>query len=165
MEYLSGNSGGMSTLSNKYDIPNSTLRNWIYKYDDLGSEWLNKKLYNNKYSGEFKLSVIQYRQINECSYREAAEVFNLPNDGMVANWNKIYLEKGLSGLENKQGRPRKDMTNKNNNPNNIPLTETEREELIRLREENRLLKMKEIYEKKLSALLLTKDIEARKKPK
>ncbi|MCI7238589.1 MAG: hypothetical protein SOU08_01920 [Anaerococcus sp.] len=31
--------------------------------------------------------------------------------------------------------------------NNIPINESEREELIRLREENRLLKMKIIYEK------------------
>lgn len=41
--------------------------------------------------------------------------------------------------------------------------ETEREELIRLREENRLLRMKIIYEKKLQALLLEEEAEARKR--
>ncbi|WP_210727931.1 hypothetical protein [Facklamia miroungae] len=44
-----------------------------------------------------------------------------------------------------------------------PLNESEREELIRLREENRLLKMKVLYEKKLSALLLEEEAEARKR--
>ena len=42
-------------------------------------------------------------------------------------------------------------------------SQNEREELIRLREENRLLKMKIIYEKKLQALLLEEEAEARKR--
>ena len=56
------------------------------------------------------------------------------------------------------------MTKSNKNSKlNIPIIETEREELIRLREENRLLKMKIIYEKKLQALLLEEEAEARRK--
>ena len=56
------------------------------------------------------------------------------------------------------------MTKSNKNSKlNIPISETEREELIRLREENRLLKMKINYEKKLQALLLEEETEARKR--
>ena len=47
--------------------------------------------------------------------------------------------------------------------NNTPINENGREELIRLMEENRLLKMKIIYEKKLQALLLEEEAEARKR--
>ena len=75
-----------------------------------------------------------------------------------------YQERGLSGLEDKRGKPRKDMTKINKKSKlNTPINETEREELIRLREENRLLKMKIIYEKKLQALLLEEEAEAREK--
>ena len=46
---------------------------------------------------------------------------------------------------------------------NTPIKESEKEELIRLREENRLLKMKIAYEKKLQALLLEEEAKARKR--
>ena len=45
------------------------------------------------------------------------------------------------------------------------LNESEREELIRLREENEYLKMKILFEKKFQALLLEEEAEARKKRK
>lgn len=140
------------------------MRNWINKYNSGGFENLSKKLKYNKYTSEFKLSVIQYRQMNNTSLRETAEHFNLANGSMVYSWEKAYQQRGLSGLEVSRGRPRKDMSKSNNKlNNNTPINESEREELIRLREENRLLKMKIIYEKKLQALLLEEEAEARKK--
>ena len=163
-EYLSGESGGREMVAKKYDIPDGTLRNWINKYNSGGFKNLSKKLKYNKYTSEFKLSVIQYRQINNTSLRETAEHFNLANGSMVYSWEKAYQQRGLSGLEVKRGRPRKDMIKANEKSKiNTPINESEREELIRLREENRLLKMKIIYEKKLQALLLEEEAEARKK--
>ena len=164
MEYLSGKTGGLEIIAKKYNIPNSTLEHWLNKYKVGGFDNLDKKLKNDKYTSEFKISVIQYRQINNTSLRETAEHFNLSNESTVYRWEKNYQERGLSGLEDNRGRPKKDMkkTNENSKLNN-PITETEREELIRLREENRLLKMKIIYEKKLQALLLEEEAEARKR--
>ena len=163
-EYLSGKSGGREKVAKKYDIPNGTLRNWVDKYESGGFNYLSKKLKNNKFTSEFKLSVIQYRQINNTSLRETAEHFNLVNGSMVYRWEKAYRERGLSGLEDNRGRPKKDMTKSNKMSKlNTPINESEREELIRLREENRLLKMKIVYEKKLQALLLEEEAEARKK--
>ena len=164
LEYLSGQTGGQPAVANKYNIPDSTLENWINKYNSGGFDNLSKKLNNNKYTSEFKLSVIQYRQINNTSLRETVEHFDLVNESMVCRWEKTYQEHGLSGLEDKRERPKKDMTKTNNKSKlNTPINETEKEELIRLREENRLLKMKIIYEKKLRALLLEEEAEARKK--
>ena len=164
LEYLSGESGGREMVAKKYDIPDGTLKNWIEKYKFGGFDNLSKKLKNNNYTSEFKLSVIQYRQINNTTLRETAEHFNIVNASMVYRWEKVYLEHGLSGLEDKRGRPKKDMTKSNKKFKlNTPIKETEREELIRLREENRLLKMKIIYEKKLQALLLEEEAEARKR--
>lgn len=163
-EYLSGKTGGRNMIAQKYNIPDSTLRNWINWYEASGIDGLNKKISNKTYTGEFKLSVIQYRKINEISLREAADKFGLTNASMISSWEKAYRERGFHGLNSRKGRPPKDM-NKNKITVNKPLNETEREELIRLREENRLLKMKEAYEKKLSALLLEEDLKARKKQK
>ena len=113
MEYLSGESGGCRSVAKKYDIPKDTLREWINKYNSGGFDNLSKKLKNNKYTSEFKLSVIQYRQINNTSLRETAEHFNLVNGSMVYRWEKAYQKHGLSGLEDNRGRPKKDMTKSN----------------------------------------------------
>ena len=155
LEYLSGEIGGARKVADKYNIPKSTLELWINQYKFGGFDNLTKKLKNNKFTSEFNLSVIQYRKINNTSLRETAEHFNLVNGSMVYRWEKAYQQRGLSGLEDNRGRPKKEMTKSNKNSKlNIPISESEREELIRLREENRLLKMKIIYEKKLQALLL-----------
>ena len=143
MEYLSGNSGGLKSISKIYSIPKSTLELWINQYKYKGVDSLSKKSKNNKFTSEFKLSVIQYRQINNTSLKETAERFNLVNGSMVYRLDKAYQEHSLSGLEDKRGRPKKDMTKSNKKSKlNTPINESEREELIRLREENRLLKMK-----------------------
>ncbi|WP_394019485.1 transposase [Anaerococcus cruorum] len=62
LEYFSGQTGGQAAIANKYNISDSTLENWINKYNSGEFDNLNKKLNNNKYTSEFKLSVIQYRQ-------------------------------------------------------------------------------------------------------
>ena len=58
MEYLSEESGGRLMVAKKYDKPEGTLQNWINKYQ----------------SGEFKLSLIQYRQINDISYTDKPRI-------------------------------------------------------------------------------------------
>ena len=164
LEYLSGQFGGQEMVAKKYDIPCATLKNWIYKYNSGGFDNLSKKSKKDKSTSEFKLSVIQYRQMNNLSYRETADYFNISNGSVIYNWEKAYQKCGLSGLENNIGRPRKNMSKSNKKSKlNSLVNESEREELIRLREENRLLRMKIIYEKKLQALLLEEEIEARKR--
>ena len=166
MEYLSGESGGSPMVAKKYGIPESSLQNWIIKYQSGGFDNLSKKQNKDKFTSEFKLSVIQYRQINNISFRQTAEHFNISNKSIICNRERAYRQRGLSGLEDNRGRPRKNMTKLNKKSKlNTPINESEREELIRLREENRLLKMKIIYEKKLQALLLEEEAEARKKQK
>lgn len=164
LEYLSGQFGGQEMVAKKYDIPYGTLKNWIHKYNSGGFDNLSKKIKKDKFTSKFKLSVIQYRQINNLSYREAADYFNISNGSVICNWERAYQQRGLSGLENNRGRPRKNMSKSNKKSKlNSPINESEREELIRLREENRLLRMKIIYEKKLQALLLEEEAEARKR--
>lgn len=166
MEYLSGKTGGREIIAKRYNIPDSTLENWLNKYNAGGFDNLDKKLKNDKYTSEFKLSVIQYRQINNTSLRETAEHFNIVNGSTVYRWEKNYQERGLSGLEDNRGRPKKDMYKADKkDKNQKPIDESEREELIRLREENKYLKMQILFEKKFQALLLKEEAEARRKQK
>ena len=76
------------------------------------------------------------------------------SDGQLNNWVNKYKNFGYNSLEiKKRGRPSK-MKEKNENTNidPKPLNESEREELIRLREEVRYLKTERAVEKKLDAL-------------
>lgn len=164
LEYLSGELGGRPMVAKKYNIPDSTLKNWINKYNSGGFDNLSKKLNNNKYTSEFKLSVIQYRQINNTSYRETAEHFDISNGSVICNWERAYQERGLSGLKDNRGRPKKNMSKADKKAKNEkPIKESEREELNKLREENKYLKMQILFEKKFQALLLEEEAEARKK--
>lgn len=93
LEYLSWESGGQDKIANKYKIPQSTLKNWILKYQSGGFDNLTKKQSNDKFTSEFKLSVIQYRQITNASLRETAEYFNITNGSLICNWERAYRKK------------------------------------------------------------------------
>lgn len=176
MEYLNGE-GGYMFLSKKYNITNkSSIRIWVNSYIQFGAEGLRKKMKNNQYSSEFKLSVLKYRKLHELSYRETANHFNINNPSMLVNWQRKFDKEGLAGLENKKrGRPRKDMSDDktidkqyekvNEHTPDDPLSESERQELKRLREENEYLRMSLEVEKKLQALVREKKLKAKKNQK
>jgi len=51
-----------------------------------------------KYSGEFKVKVIEQMQAERLSYREAARLFEISDHDRVRKWEHIYLEEGPAGL-------------------------------------------------------------------
>lgn len=168
LEYLSGNFGGLQYLTDKNNLSDkSLLRSWVNKYEQYGEDALRKKTTKSFYSGEFKLTVIQYRHINQCSYREAANHFGIQNLSMIATWDRKYLEEGFEGLDRSIGRPNnmpKDDKNKILNKS-IELSKSEKEELIKLRQENEFLRASLAYEKKLKALIQNKELKIRKNQK
>ena len=168
LEYLSGNFGGFLYLAEQYNLSNrSLLQDWVNRYEQYGEEGLKKKMTKAYYSGEFKLSVIQYRQLNQCSYKEAANHFEIENLSMIANWDKKYLEEGFEGLDRSIGRPNnmhKDDENKNLKKSK-ELSKSENDELIKLREENEFLRASLAYEKKLKALIQNNELTIRKNQK
>ncbi|MCI6000405.1 MAG: transposase [Finegoldia magna] len=86
LEYLLGESRGLKSIAKTYKIPKNTLELWINQYKSGGFDNLSKKLKNNKFTSEFKLSVIQYRKTNNLSYRETAEYFDISNGSIICNW-------------------------------------------------------------------------------
>ena len=144
---------GQIYLSRKYGVPRDLIRSWINSYEILGEEGLKKSMTDSSYSGQFKLSVLEYRQINGLSYQETAEHFKIKQRSKVAGWQRQYKEKGFEGLCGEKGRPKK-LGDSNMAKDKInKLTTTEKEELIKLRQENLYLRARLEYEKKLEALV------------
>ncbi|PMB84820.1 helix-turn-helix domain-containing protein [Dolosicoccus paucivorans] len=80
------------------------------------------------YSGEFKVSVLQYRQLHQLTYAQTAKHFGIKQGATIATWNKTYLTQDYDGLCKPIGRPSKKaedstMTHK---PSKQPLTSSEK---------------------------------------
>ncbi|MGV3243230.1 helix-turn-helix domain-containing protein [Staphylococcus sp. 11262D007BW] len=153
-EYLQGELGYLK-LAEKYNLSDkSMVRRWVNQYLELGPEGLDKKLKNKVYTRNFKVSILRFRQENKLSYRETTNHFKISNPAMLAAWQRKFDEEGILGLDKKQrGRPSK-MKRKQTSikRNDLPLKESEREELERLRNENEVLKAGIAYQKKLQSL-------------
>ncbi len=87
---------------------------------------------------------------HQLSYKETAKIFEISNPSLIAQWQMKYNQYGILGLESKpKGRASNTMKNNNKNVDNTQLSESERQELIRLREENKRLEIAIALEKKL----------------
>ena len=126
------------------------LRHWVRIEDHQGPEALCHKNFNKVWSPEEKLELI-LQVIAGKSYQEVAFSVGI-SAGMLYQWVRKYKSLGYNGLvDTKKGRPPKEpQMKKNINP--APLTESEREELIRLRAENEYIKAENEVIKKRIAL-------------
>ena len=126
----------------------SQIRQWVRLEDVHGPEILKHES-NIKWTSEEKLEMISKIKTGKTINLVAIE-YGI-NKGQLYNWLRNYRIYGYNGLINrKKGRKQKNktMTKKTINPK--PLTESEREELIRLRVENEYIKAEnEIIKKEL----------------
>ena len=154
---------GFRTIAKLFKVRKSTIENIWHRYEKHGIEGIKHPTKNKKYSSELKLEIIKRVFQGESKSSLAAE-YNLPGAGTIVSWMKKYEELGYNGLEGKQGRPRgrpNIMTKEEKK--NTPLTNNEREELIRLRKEKEYLEMENEYLKKLDALVKQRLEKQRKK--
>ena len=127
-----------------------TIRQWVRLEDAQGSEVLQHKIRNKVWKPEEKLELIsKVIAGNACS--EVA-ITNGINPGQLYQWVQKNKIKGYNGLvDMKKGRPPKEpQMKKEIKP--TPLTESEREELIRLRAEVEYIKAENEVIKKEIAL-------------
>ena len=112
-----------------------------------------------KYSAEFKNSVIMDVREHRLGYREAARKYNLVKQSesssatMIQRWERIYLEEGAEGLM-KERRGRASATSGTRRGRPPKLDKKVEEDLIA---ENQRLRMEIEYLKKLSALVLAEE--------
>ena len=127
-----------------------TIRRWVRIEDSLGPEALKHKSSNKVWAPEEKLDLI-CQVLAGKSKLEVAVSAGITG-GQLYRWVQKYKQVGYNGLvDKKKGRPGKEQDmKKQSNP--TPLTESEREELIRLRAEVAYIKAENEVIKKEIAL-------------
>jgi len=128
-----------------------------------------------KYSPEFKLSVILDMQTNHLGYRETARKYfsNIyPGSALlnIQRWERIYLEEGEAGLSiERRGRGTRMDNPKKGRPRKKPLDATIENDIITenqwLKEQVEYLRMENEYLKKLDALVQERMQREKKKQK
>ena len=109
------------------------IREWAHKVEVHGPDILRHKAINRVWSAEEKLSLVSKVLLGK-SMRALAVEEGI-SYGMLYRWVQKYQVEGYNGLvPKKRGKQVQKSYMKENN-NSIPLSETEREELIRLRAE------------------------------
>ena len=102
--YLSEKGWGRFRIAKYLEIPESTVKNWLYKFKL--SHNLTHKISKRVFSADFKRKVLETRWKDKLSFKETAELFNLDNPSLIAAWQKRYLDEGIFGLQPKpKGRP------------------------------------------------------------
>ena len=102
--YLSEKGWGSFRIAKELEVPESTVRNWLYKFKL--SHNLTHKIGKQVFSADFKRKVLETRWKDKLSFKETAELFNLDNPSLIAAWQKRYLDEGILGLHPKpKGRP------------------------------------------------------------
>ncbi|MBQ6576903.1 MAG: helix-turn-helix domain-containing protein [Bacteroidales bacterium] len=139
-----------------------TIRKWVRVSEKAGLEAIDHKEQTRKWTAEEKLELVE-KVLTGRSIRAVADEEGM-NSGQLYSWVRIYRMEGYKGLVNKpKGRAPKEprrMKKKKEEPRE--LTESEREELLRLRAENEYLRAETAAIKKLMALRREKE-EARLK--
>ena len=137
-------------------VKEKSFRNAVYQWtkieDSQGPEALKHKNQNKVWTPEEKLELVS-KVLSGCSNKSVALKAGI-NDGMLYQWVRKYKIWGYTGLvDMKKGRPPKESKVnqiKVNTP--APLTESEREELMRLRAEIEYIKAENEVIKKEIAL-------------
>ena len=126
------------------------IRKWARVEEANGPEVLHHKNQNKVWTAEERYELVAQVLVGR-SYKSVAVSAGI-SEGLLYQWVRKYKTLGYNGLVNmKIGRPPKEPEmKKKTNP--IPLTESEREELIRLRAEVEYMRAENEVIKKESAL-------------
>ena len=126
------------------------IRDWVRIEEACGPDALRHKNHSKPWTAEQRYELVAHVLAGK-SIKEVA-VANGINDGQLYQWVRKYKTFGYNGLvDTKKGRPSKELQmEKQASP--TPLTESEREELIRLRAEIEYIKAENEVIKKEIAL-------------
>ena len=110
--YLSGK-GSTRSLAKDYGIPDhKQVCTWVNAYQKLGDDGLCRSRNQNKYSFEYKISVVELYLSSELSYQELALQEGINNPALIAKWVNDFRIAGPEAL-----RPRKKGRKKTLNSN------------------------------------------------
>ena len=136
-------------------VSRETLRKKIWEWASIeekcGSEALKHKKHNKRWTAEEKFELVSRVLAGESITSVA--ISGALNYGTLSSWIRKYNDEGYNGLkDHSKGRPPKKLSmKKDTRKNTKPLTETEREELLRLRAENEYIKAEiEVIKKRIA---------------
>lgn len=143
--YLDGRTS-FNDLAKEYHVNKADVQKWLAAFREHGIEGLCT--IRRTYTGEFKVSVVEYMHNTGTSIRQTAAYFNIPSHPTISTWERIYYEEGKEALfKERRGRANKMGTKLPNKQKcNIRNNEDLLAEVQRLRMENE-------YLKKLNALI------------
>ena len=126
------------------------IREWVRIEESCGPDALRHKNHNETWTAEKRYTLVA--QVLAGKSNKEVALSNGISEGLLYQWVRKYKIEGYNGLvDMKKGRPPKEpQMKKSTNP--APLTESEREELIRLRAENEYIKAENEVIKKEIAL-------------
>ena len=94
--YLRGDIS-IKQLADEYHISsNACIQKWLALYREHGETGLCTT--HGTYSGDFKVSVVEYMHNTGASLRQTAAHFNIPSKESVSKWERIYYEEGKDAL-------------------------------------------------------------------
>ena len=141
------------------------VRLWVRLFDLYGPDGLKHKRFNKDWTKEERYELVAKVLAGQPNKSVAIEAGI--SDGQLYQWVNRYKQYGYDGLElNRKGRPPKGgytMTKSKRKPEK--LTQSEKEELILLREKEKYLEAENAYLKKLAALTVKKKAESSVKAK
>ena len=159
--YLNGE-GSYTHLAEKYGVKNKRqVLNWVHSYNELGDNGLIRSRQNNKYSFQFKLSVVELYLSSEVSYQELALSQGINNSALIVRWVNDFRIAGPDALRpKKKGRKKILGTDKKNDNSKqieyIPV-DTSAEHIKKLEDELLKLRIENAYLKELRRLRLEEE--------
>lgn len=140
------------------------VRTWVRMYELHGPDVLKHKAQNTEWNAEKRMEIVA-EVLAGNSINCTAIKYGI-NEGQLYQWVKKYKIEGYNGLVDKtKGRKSKSKPMKKNDKNPKPLTPSEREELILLRERTKAMEAEIAAIKKERALRLERWDEALKAKK
>ncbi len=142
IDYIINNDASLYQAQKKFNINRETIRIWLYRYKHGGNKKLKNSKKYNKYTGQFKVDVVEYMYEHRFSHKKTSIIFMIP-DCLVKEWDLVYRHEGKDVLL-------KENYMKSKKKKNLDLNKKSRAELL---EEIEQLRMENAYLKKLRALI------------
>jgi len=134
----------INQIAKKYQIGWTVLQVCLRRYQKHGEKGLYPHAYG--WSAQQKIEALNYMHENHLSFTETGVLLGISNR-TIWDWEKRYLENGMSGLEDK---------NKGRKPR-VQKPKPPKTRLEELEEENLNLRIENEYLKKLNALVAERE--------
>lgn len=158
--YLNGE-GSYAFLAKKFGMPpGRDIRKWVNAYKVFGDEGLRRSRNNQKYTFDFKMSVVELYLSSEISYQALALSVGITNPVTITKWVNDFKIAGPDALRpRKKGRKKLDLLKNAVNPEfgETSPADTTAEHVKQLEDELLKLRIENAYLKELRRLRLEEE--------